>query len=491
MIVFCDSISNYHNSEIIGNKIKDYLLHLFDLVIRFREENHINKKKKKSSNSYRQVPDELIKERIKKMPIRRLQCHDQHNGFDCGIYAQGNQDEFVYRLVEWLESRDNNIRYSSFLNYWNIGFSVTPQQAEALRKFYHAMVLKFSESYFYYANLDNRLSTLVKSPGITELRAINKQKVLQEAEELTAMSDLFFNLNNAPGTDRDSESANHLILPIHIRWSNNINFGLINGKFRLFKNFNADGLANAIGKIANPFIKASSKKWIEMPHLKEDYKDIFWYCIWAALEIGDRVWFSKCPSINKYSGEIMYITLLGSTMCDEPNNVAFALSPSMVDLIELDETSMKAFDCKPSIAFDNTEFEEKSDMFLKAKDMLYDLKKNRNKNRKANQRFVTKLEEILPTNRIDHDCPFDVYQVIALWDIDHQLREAYLDWMNSTSGRVYLPETIGDNNVELKRSTRNVIKEESKKRLLDETKEEVISPVDVSEQVISNNTILS
>ena len=428
------------------------------------------------------------------MRVHRLQTHGQHNGFDCAVYAQGTQDEFVFRLVEWLESRDDTIRYSSFLNYWNIGFSVTPQQAEALRKFYQAMIFKFSESYFHYGKNDDRLSSFVKSPGIVELREINKQKVLQLAEEVVALLELYFILNNAPGTDRDSEGAIHLLPPIHMRWSSHtINFGLINGRFVLFKRFNADGLATAVGKIANPFIKATSKKWIEMPHLKEDYKDLFWYCVWAAVEIGDRVWFSKCPTFNKHTGELMYFIFCMSTMCDDPNNVVAALSPTMVDFIEIDESSMRTFESKPSMPFDNTEFEEKANMLFKAKDMIYDAENpgKKNRNRKANQKFTTKIEDILPTNLLDPNCSFDVYQVIALLDIDHQLRDNYLDWMNSTSGRVFIPEISGDSYIELKRSTRIVNKEDSKKRLSNEINEEVVSSVEVATQkkVVSNSNI--
>ena len=174
-----DSIPGYHDEEKVVSEIKDYLIYQFEEIVRLRTSDDTqpsNKKRGSNRAQPRTVSDEMVKLRIRNLRYQKLQVIPQVNGYDCVIHAHANIHEMIPHFMQWLESSGDERNYH-FTEYWNITFSRSPEQVQALRIFYYAQCLKISESFFFYGEYNNLQKDFVKSPGILELRKINKTLV--------------------------------------------------------------------------------------------------------------------------------------------------------------------------------------------------------------------------------------------------------------------------------------------------------------------------
>lgn len=448
-----DSINNYHDIDKIAKEIREFYLFLFEEIVRHRE---TDSAKQKNKYMHRNATDEKVRERINKMQVKRLQVIFQTNGIDCGIHAHYNLTELIRRFIEWRESANEEIRFSHFINYWSINFSCSPIQVVAKRIELYAFILKMSESYFYYGEYNSNLALLVNSPGVKFLRETNKKIVAELEVQYRNLLDDFFiqnNENNGIGLDRDGDDVHNLLPTIKQSWSSHgCNFGLVNGKFRLFFKYVTTGLFALFQ--GSEYVKKGAKYWNEMPWISDDYFGyLFWYIMFGAVEVNGNVWFAKCPIVNKQSGETFYLGPTVLTMCDNPVLRWFILAMSKVSLIHVEEDQFKQFESKPtSIFLGAKDFEDNMKMQFKASDMIYDDKNPhiKGRNRASTAAAYTKIEDLKNSERLDPTCPVDIYHVKAEYLRDPEQLLLYKLFKEQQTGLVLSNPTIEVNNTNTK-----------------------------------------
>jgi hypothetical protein len=437
-----DSVQFYHDIDVIASYVREWLLFLFDEIVKLREFDPSAKKKARTV-----VPDEVVRQRIMKLRVVSLPVILQLNNFDCGLHAHSTLFELISRFIEWHESSDDAIRYSHFINYWNPTYSFSPQQIVAKRIEFYAMVLKFSIAYFYYGEFDDKLSAYIRSPGIQELVTVFKQTVMTLETQFRDINDDYFilhNPNNGIGLDRDSDDVNNLLRTPKQSWSSHfVNLVFINGEFRLFFKYDTTGLHEAFS--GAEYVRSKNPGyWNEWPWIHEDYGLLFWYIIFGAIESNGNVWFSKCPIINKQTGEIFYLARTTITMCTSPVARWFILPMSKISLITIDEENMKLFESKPSAQFLGSDnFEYHTMMNFKALDMTYDPDNPhiKGRHRASTADAYTEKENLLALDRLNPNDPIDVHHIMAEWLRDPARQKAF-KLLLEQSGSVFSPVTM-------------------------------------------------
>lgn len=367
----------------------------------------------------------IIIKKIRGMEIHSLEAHNQEKG-DCGLFTVYNRQQYIQRFSDWL--CDKSIMYTPFIKVWKKDDSYCQDQINAIRNKCQAMLIKLSEYYLYTLQFDDQNNSLLKNPYVNQNREKNNKTLEYATNKYVTLNESYFIANNdCSKTHLDSERVNKLLPTILDDWSSyGINFGILNGEFILLKRFDHEGLEDYT------FISEDAKVWSELPWIYEKWKKVHWYGIFAAIEIGDRVWLSRCLMTNPETNETLYLGRGAITMCDNPKMRGLCLSAEKNQFIELHDDQLKKYNCKPSVIFDVEMYDFHFVTILKGKDWLYQFREN-GKARCSKKQYIHDKDLAL-ADKISE--MIDVSDVRVEGKRDPEQLKAYHAYINSKSGSI-------------------------------------------------------